>query len=202
MTFQKARKATSEAGSGVVVLASEIVGYARVSTASQVMDVQMQALKNAGCTRIFSETISSGNAKRPQYRLMMKHIEPGDTVVVYSFSRLSRNLKDLLIIVDDFKVRGINLKSTSEPQVEPFKSHGRMMLSMIGTMDEMERNRVKDRTKDAMAEKQRCGMYLGRPRLIELSDIPKMKAMRKAGKKAAEIADKFGIAISTVYANT
>lgn len=188
--------------SAALLLVPQILGYARVSTEEQVLDVQITALRGAACHHIFAEKISAANARRPEFHRMLKHVEPRDEVVVYAFSRLSRSLKDLLIIVDDLKRMGITVRSTSEPHINPYTTHGRAMLQMVGTMDEMERNRVKDRTKDAMAEKRRTGMYLGRPRLIQVSDIPKMKAMRKAGKPAPEIAKKFGIAVSTVYANT
>lgn len=83
-----------------------IVGYERVSTEDQVMDVQTQALKKLGCDIIFSEKVSAVSARRPQFHLMKKFVERGDTIAVYAFSRLSRNLKELLTFVDDMKAQG------------------------------------------------------------------------------------------------
>ena len=185
-----------------LVMVPRNFGYARVSTESQVLDVQLIALKKAGCDRIFQETISAVNAKRPEFNLMMKHVERGDTITVYAFSRLNRDLEKLLAFVREMKALGVKIVSTSEPTIDPLTANGKMMLSMVGAMDEHERNRVIERTKDAMQEKLRQGMYLGRPRLIAVKDLPKMRAMRKRGVPACKIAKKFGIAISTVYANT
>lgn len=180
----------------------QIIGYARVSTEEQILDVQMTALKGAGCDIIFSEKVSAADLRRPQFALMQKHIEPGDTIVVHAFSRISRNLKDLLVFLDDMKAFGVTIRSTSEPQIDPYTTHGRMHLQMVGLMDEHERNRVKDRTKAAMAEKARQGMSLGRPRVVALKDIPKMRAMRKRGVSVEDIAAKFKCSKPCVYSHT
>lgn len=184
-----------------VVLTAQSLGYARVSTHDQVMDVQMTSLKNAGCDRIFAETISAVNAKRPQFNLLMKNLEAGDTVIVYSYSRLSRDLKQLLTIVDILKAGGIKLRSTSEPHIDPYTTHGRMMLSMIGAVDENERNRVKERTKDAMAEKKRQGMYLGAPVKVTPEIAQKMKKLRNSISVTA-IAKRFKVSTAAVYTHT
>lgn len=129
---------------------AQIIGYARVSTDKQVMDVQMKALQDMGCDPIFAETISAVNAKRPQFHLMRKHIERGDTLAVYSFSRLSRDLKQLLTIVDELKAEGVALISTSEPHIAPYTRAGRLMLQVTGAIDENERATVRERTAAAM----------------------------------------------------
>lgn len=180
----------------------QILGYARVSTEEQILDMQTTALKVAGCHRIFAEKVSAVNLKRPQFHLMMKHVECGDTIVVYSFSRLSRDLKFLLGFIDDMRRLGVTVRSTSEPHIDPFTTSGRLVLSLTGAIDENERGRTRDRTKDAMAEKVRQGMYLGRPRLIDAADIKAMKKLRKSGIAVPAIAKQFGIKPSTVYANT
>lgn len=178
------------------------LGYARVSTEDQVLDMQMTALRNAGVEEFFVETISAVAAKRPQFELMLKHLEAGDTLVVYSFSRISRDLKFLLTFVDDMKKLGVKIISTSEPHIDPYTTNGRLLLSVTGAVDENERGRVRDRTRDAMAEKKRQGMYLGRPRVVALKDIPKLQAMRDRGVKVPLIAEKFGCSIPCVYSHT
>lgn len=185
-----------------VVMVPRIFGYARVSTEDQILDVQIQALKLAGCVRIFSEKASAKNLHRPEFRLMLKQIEKGDTIIVHAFSRISRNLKELLGFIDDMEALGVDIISTSEPYIKPFTTFGRNMVSQMGALDEFERNRAKDRTKDAMQEKKRQGMAMGRTPLIDGDDKKLVQSMRNAGVQAPVIASKFGIAISTVYANT
>jgi DNA invertase Pin-like site-specific DNA recombinase len=178
-----------------------IWGYARVSTTEQSVGMQEAALQKAGVHHIFSEKVSAVNAKRPQFALLLKACARGDTVVVYSFSRLSRDLKQLLMLIDQFKADGIKLISTSEPHIDPLTTNGRLLISVTGAVDENERRRTRDRTVDGLAEKRRQGMYLGAPRKVEAKDVAEMKRLRKTT-KVQQIAKKFGVSVPTVYAYT
>lgn len=185
------------------VMVAQVIGYARVSTDDQVLDVQIDALKAAGCERIFAETISAVSAKRPQYHLMRKYIESGDVLVVNSFSRLSRDLKQILTIVDELKGEGVKIRSLSETHIDPYTTSGRMVLSLTGAIDENERGRVRDRTKAAMQLKIREGMYIGAPTKVSPADAKIMKRMRfKQNIKVPKIAKKFGVSASAVYQHT
>lgn len=175
------------------------LGYARVSTEEQDLAVQLTALEKAGCDRIYKEKISAVDARRDQLRLMRKQAEAGDTIIIHAYSRLSRNLGQLLEIVDDFKKRGIAIKSLTEPHIDPFTTSGRLVLSVTGAVDEHERGQVKDRTKRAMAQKKAEGMYIGRPVKVTPKVRKKIKAMRKEGKSAKFIAERLKISTSAVY---
>lgn len=185
-----------------LVKTARVFGYARVSREDQNMDMQDSALQQAGVQVSFVEKISAVSAHRPQFNLMLKMLEPGDTLVVYSFSRLCRNLKQLLTVVDDMKSMGIKLKSTSEPHIDPYSTNGRLLISVTGAVDENERNRICDRTRDGMAARKAQGMFFGRTRIVTPVVAKKMQSMRDAGVKVTAIADKFEIKPSTVYANT
>ncbi len=174
------------------------LGYARVSTDDQVLDVQTAALKAAGCHHIFSETVSAVACKRPKFRLLKKFAEAGDTIIVHAFSRIARDVKDLLIFVDDLKARGISLISITEPHIHPFTTAGRMMLEVTGAIDEHERNRVKDRTKAAMRLKMAEGMYIGRPPVVTETVAAKIKK-EYAYNSCADLARKYGVSKSTIY---
>ena len=184
------------------VKTARILGYARVSREDQNLDGQMAALKAAGVQDYFVEKISAVNAHRPQFNLMLKMLEPGDTLVVYAFSRLCRDVKLLLTVVDDLKAIGVKLKSTSEAGVDPYTTAGRLMISVTGSVDEHERNRIRDRTRDGMAARKALGMNFGRERIVTPAVAKKMQSMRDAGVKVTAIADRFEIKPSTVYANT
>lgn len=180
-----------------------VLGYARVSRDDQNLDMQLSALKEAGVQRFFVEKISAVNAHRPQFQLLMKCVEKGDTVLVYAFNRLVRDLKHLLTIVDEFKTMGIKLKSTSEPHIDPFSTNGRMILSVTGAVDENELRRIKDRTRDGMQARKRAGMFFGRKRVVTEEVEARMRHMRYVEKIAVnDIARVEGIKASTVYANT
>lgn len=181
---------------------ARVLGYARVSRLDQNMEMQDAALKAAGVQDFFREKISAVNAHRPQFNLVMKLLEPGDTLVVYAFSRLHRNVKDLLTTVDNLKAMGVKLRSTSEPHVDPYSTNGRLLISVTGAVDENERLRICDRTRDGMAARKAQGMFFGRERVVTPAVAKKMQTMRDRGVKVTAIADKFEIKPSTVYANT
>lgn len=186
--------------SGEKPATARVIGYARVSTAEQNLGMQLTMLKEAKVDDLFMEKISAADAKRPMFNLALKYLEPGDTLVVYSFSRIFRDLKKILIFVDDMKAKGVTLKSLTEPHIDPFTTNGRLLLSVTGAVDENERGRVRDRTRHGMAELKRKGMYIGRPRKISDDDIEEMKRLRRAGQHTAkQIAARFNIATATFY---
>jgi DNA invertase Pin-like site-specific DNA recombinase len=179
-------------------------GYARVSREDQVLDMQISALRQAGIQdeNMFVEKVSAVDAKRPMFRLMLKCLEAGDTVLVYAFSRLHRNVKELLMLVDEFKATSITLRSTSEPHIDPFSTNGRLLLSVTGAVDENELNRIADRTRDGMAERKRQGMWFGRPRLVTPAIARDMRTLRRRGLKPDRIARRYKVKVSTVYSYT
>lgn len=182
---------------------SRKLGYARVSRDDQNLDMQLAALKDAGVTDFFAEKLSAVNAHRPQFHLLMKMLEPGDTLYVYAFNRLCRDLKLLLSIVDELKAARITLRSTSEPHVDPFTTNGRLLISVTGAVDENELGRIRDRTRDGMAERKRQGMFFGRKRIVTEQVQREMQDMRTRLKiSIVRIADHFAVKPSTVYANT
>lgn len=160
---------------------ARVFGYARVSTEDQSLDMQTAALRNAGVApdNMFVEKVSAVVAKRPQYNLLMKGLEAGDTIVVYALSRLSRNLKQLLTLVDDLQAMGVTIRSTSEAHIDPTTSQGRLLISITGAVDENERNRVRDRTRDGMKERQRQGQWIGRRALFDDKQRAQIKRDRQ-----------------------
>lgn len=177
---------------------AQILGYARVSTRDQVLDMQITALKKSGCHRIFAEKISAKDMRRPQLRVLLKFAEPGDTIVVYSYSRLSRDLRQLLTLVDELKARNIKLVSTTEAHIDPYTTNGRLLLSVTGAVDETERRKLGERTRDGMREKMAQGQSMGRPRVVDESLAVRIKREFKSN-SAARLSEKYGISKSAVY---
>jgi DNA invertase Pin-like site-specific DNA recombinase len=184
---------------------ARVLGYARVSREDQNMEMQEGALKQAGVQDFFVEKISAVNAHRPQFNLMMKLVEPGDTIVVYAFNRLCRDVKLLLTVVDDLKAIGVKLTSTSEPHIDPYTTSGRLLVSVTGAVDENERNRIRDRTRDGMKARKELGMNFGRERIVTEAverDMRRLRYRKKDPWSVTQIAQKHGVKASTVYANT
>lgn len=179
-----------------------IFGYARVSTIEQRLDLQLTALKEAGCTRIFTDKLSGKTAHRLEFKRMLKHLQPGDTLLVYSLSRLFRNAKQLLEIFDKFKADRITLRSLTEP-LDLKSSYGRMAATMLAAVDEAEVGRVRERTVAGMEESSRQGVKFGAPPKVQPADAAQMKHMRfKTGIPVKAIAKRFGVSEAAVYLHT
>lgn len=154
---------------------SRIVGYARVSTEDQNLDVQITALKAAGCAQLYIEKISALKAKRPMFNLMMKEIERGDTVLFHSLSRMGRDVGQLLGILEKLTGEGVHWRSLTEPHLDNTTAAGRLMVNVTGAMAQFERDQIVERTRRGMDECRRKGMFLGRRKLFNAKQTAQIK---------------------------
>jgi DNA invertase Pin-like site-specific DNA recombinase len=123
-----------------------LIGYGRISKGEDQDDtLQVQALKEAGCKRIYSEAASSGRWDRPELHRMLDHLRPRDVVVVWKLDRLTRSLKDLLLIMEIIDAAGAGFRSLTE-SIDTTTPAGRMMMQMVGTFAEFERAMIRERT--------------------------------------------------------
>lgn len=175
-----------------------IWGYARVSSADQSLDVQIAALKAAGCETIRAEKLS-GTTRRGRRELddLLSAVLPGDTIIITRIDRLARSIVDLLTIVDDLKRRGVILKAT-EQTIDPTTPAGRAFLSMLGVFAEFETAIRAERQREGIDRAMAAGIYegVGRPRSISPDQIRVLKA---EGAGASEIAKALGISRASVY---
>jgi DNA invertase Pin-like site-specific DNA recombinase len=124
-----------------------LIGYARVSKGDgQSTAPQLKALRAAGCRRIFEENGSGGRWDRPELQRMLDHLRESDIVVVWKLDRLSRSLKDLLVILEKIDAAGAGFRSLTE-SIDTTTPAGRMMMQMLGSFAEFERQMIRDRTK-------------------------------------------------------
>jgi len=156
-----------------------IVGYARVSTEEQRLDVQVTALKSAGASRIYVEKISAVNAKRPQFNLMMKFVERGDTVLFHSLSRMGRDVGQITGILTQLTKEGVAWRSLTEPHLDNTTAAGRLMVNVTGAMAQFERDQIVERTKRGMDECRRQGMSLGRRPKFTPAEAKQIKRDKK-----------------------
>ena len=174
-----------------------IIGYARVSTQDQNLDRQLDALNKAGCERIFNEKMTGTHSARPELQMMLMTLRSGDTLVVESFSRLSRSTKDLLDMVEKLTKLGVHLISLKE-DLDTNTATGKMMLTVMSALSQFERDLIAERTKEGLKAARARGRCGGRPRLGSDKDKQQALAMYCANVMTnAEIAAKFGVSLRT-----
>lgn len=191
------------------------IGYCRISTSSvsddsgdnvknrskgQKLDRQLDMLEAAGCVKIFRDELSgSGKVHRPGFEELKQYLRAGDTVVVSSFSRLSRSLKQLLETVEYFKDNGIHFISLSE-QVDTTTPTGELILGIFGSLNQYEREIIRERVISGIAAAKRRGVKFGRARALTTHQTKTLRELHKAGNLSiAELAEHFSIGKSTVF---
>ena len=142
------------------------VAYVRVSTVEQNEGRQLEALKPYKIDKWFTDKCSGKNTDRPQFKLMLDYIREGDTVYVEDFSRLSRSVSDLLNIVNQLQDKCVGLVSLKE-RIDSTTPQGRLMLTMIGAINEFERANILERQAEGIALAKQKGVYKGRKRIAK-----------------------------------
>ena len=178
-----------------------LIGYARVSTQDQTLDLQTDALKQAGCERIFSDVTSGAKSDRPGLQKAVDHLRAGDTLVVWRLDRLGRTLKHLIATITDLSDRGIGFKSLQE-NMDTTTSGGKLIFHIFGALAEFEREVIRERTNAGLQAARARGRLGGRPTIQSL-DPKKVALARKLyadqTMPVQEICETLHIGRSTLY---
>ena len=174
------------------------IGYARVSTADQNTELQLAALKDAGCDEIYSENLSGINRNRPELKALLKSLRKDDTVVATKIDRLARSLTDLFKISEEIEEKEANLKIL-EHDFDTSKPTGKLLFSVLGALAEFERHLIVERTSAGLARAKANGVKLGRKRKVKAADERKMKKLWEAGESWNELAKTFGVSRQSIY---
>src|SRR6266536_406859 len=142
------------------------IGYARVSTQDQNLDLQLKALKKAGCQRIFREKVSGSSRQRPEFQRMLDQIRPGDTIVVWKLDRLARSTRDLLNTMETINDACGKFQSISEPWANTTTHAGKMIMTVFAGIAEFERDLIRERTSAGREAAKQRGVRFGRPRKL------------------------------------
>lgn len=145
------------------------IGYVRVSTIDQNEDRQIEALEKYGIEKWYTEKVSAKDTNRPQLQQMLDFAREGDYIYVHDFSRLARSVKDLLDIMEQLQAKGIHLVSNKE-NIDSSTPTGKLMLTMIGAINEFERTNLLERQKEGIAIAKRKGVYKGRKPITFTTD--------------------------------
>ena len=175
-----------------------IIGYARVSTQDQNLDLQKQALTAAGCEKIYEDHISGKRADRPGLALVLETIREGDALVVWKLDRLGRSLKQLIALVEDLERLGINFKSLTD-NIDTSTPSGRFFFHVMASLAEMERELIVERTRAGLKAAREMGRTGGRRRLMTASKIEAAKKLMDSGVPPKEVAANLGVSIPTLY---
>ncbi|MGF9662052.1 recombinase family protein [Arthrobacter crystallopoietes] len=176
------------------------IGYARVSTVEQNVDLQHAALRNAGCKRIFMDHgVSGTRAKRPELDKMLEHLRDGDEVVVWKLDRLGRNTRSLLALIDDLEGRGVHFRSLTEG-ITTTGAMGKAMLTVMSAFAQLERDQLVERTTAGMAAAEANGRKAGR-REVTMGDwkVKRAHELKAQGLKPSDIGKLIGASRATVY---
>lgn len=176
-----------------------LIGYARVSTSDQDADLQIKALEQTGCDRIFQETASGAQRERPELKAMIDFARDGDTVVVWKFDRLARSLKQLIETVETLDEAGIGFRSLTE-QVDTTSPGGKLVFHIFGALAEFERSLIRERTIAGLNAARQRGKVGGRPRSLSDRDLDVARSLLASKQfTVSEVAKRVGISPATLY---
>ena len=175
------------------------IGYARVSTRDQNLDMQLQALKRAGCKQIYQEKVSGVGRARPEFQKMMQQIRKDDVLVIWRLDRLARSTKVLLEIVEQLQEKGASFKSLGEPWADTTSAAGKLVMTFFAGMAEFERDLIRDRTGVGRKAALERGVKFGRPSKMTEEQLKIAKRLLRQGKSISYVADAFGVHFTTLY---
>ena len=176
-----------------------LVGYARVSTGEQNLDLQADALKQAGCAKIFTDQMSGAKAERPGLQAAFAFARTGDTLIVWRLDRLGRSLKDLVQKVENLQQRQVGFRSLHE-SIDTTSSVGKFQFHVFSALAEFERDLIRDRTMAGLRAARARGRLGGRPRRMTPEQV-KMAShlMQDPAIDVKEIVRTLGVSRSTLY---
>lgn len=175
------------------------IGYARVSTDDQNLDLQRDALRKAGCKKIYEDRMSGARAARPGLQTALEVARPGDVLVVWRLDRLGRSLRDLIDLIGTLEGRRLGLKSLQEA-MDTTSSGGKLIFHMFGALAEFERNLIRERTRAGLSAARARGRLGGRPKALDLKKRRlAVRLYHQREHPIAEICRMMGISKPTLY---
>jgi DNA invertase Pin-like site-specific DNA recombinase len=176
------------------------IGYARVSTGLQNLNLQEDRLNQYGCEKIFSDHISGSKSKRPGLDKAIEFARSGDTIVVWRLDRLGRNMEDLIILVNELNNRGVSFHSLEENiTMDKSSSTGQLLFHLFAAFAEFERNLILERSSAGRIAARARGRYGGRPEKLNKQDLKLLKTLYDNGTPIKTIAEQWKVSRTTIY---
>ncbi|WJC72488.1 recombinase family protein [Staphylococcus aureus] len=176
------------------------IGYARVSTGLQNLNLQEDRLNAYGCEKIFSDHISGSKSKRPGLDKAIEFARAGDTIVVWRLDRLGRNMEDLITLVNELNERGVSFHSLEENiTMDKSSSTGQLLFHLFAAFAEFERNLILERSSAGRIAARARGRYGGRPEKLNKQDLNLLKTLYDNGTPIKTIAEQWQVSRTTIY---
>lgn len=175
-----------------------LIGYARVSTQDQNLDLQIEALSKAGCQKIFEDKISGSRAERPGLAKALEMLREGDTLVVWKLDRLGRSVKNLVDLVGGLHKQGVQFKSLTDA-IDTETASGRFFFHVMASLAEMERELTIERTRAGLEAARQLGRKGGRTRLMTESKIESAKMLLASGVPPRDVARNLSVSMPALY---
>ena len=176
------------------------IGYARVSTGLQNLNLQEDRLNQYGCEKIFSDHISGSKSKRPGLDKAIEFARSGDTIVVWRLDRLGRNMEDLITLVNELNNRGVSFHSVEENiTMDKSSSTGQLLFHLFAAFAEFERNLILERSSAGRIAARARGRYGGRPEKLNKQDLKLLKTLYDNGTPIKTIAEQWKVSRTTIY---
>ena len=176
------------------------IGYARVSTGLQNLNLQEDRLNAYGCEKIFSDHISGSKSKRPGLDKAIEFVRSGDTIVVWRLDRLGRNMEDLITLVNELNERGVSFHSLEENiTMDKSSSTGQLLFHLFAAFAEFERNLILERSSAGRIAARARGRYGGRPEKLNKQDLNLLKTLYDNGTPIKTIAEQWQVSRTTIY---
>ncbi|MEN0169241.1 recombinase family protein [Staphylococcus aureus] len=176
------------------------IGYARVSTGLQNLNLQEDRLNAYGCEKIFSDHISGSKSKRPGLDKAIEFARSGDTIVVWRLDRLGRNMEDLITLVNELNERGVIFHSLEENiTMDKSSSTGQLLFHLFAAFAEFERNLILERSSAGRIAARARGRYGGRPEKLNQKDLNLLKTLYDNGTPIKTIAEQWQVSRTTIY---
>jgi len=177
---------------------SMLIGYARVSTQDQNLELQTEALQKAGCKKIFEDRMSGNRAERPGLAQARESLRQGDTLVVWKLDRLGRSVKHLVDLVGELQQQGVQFKSLTDA-IDTGTASGRFFFHVMASLAEMERELIVERTRAGLEVARQLGRKGGRKRQMTDSKIKAAKKLLASGVPPRDVASNLGVSVPTLY---
>ncbi|MCG1891598.1 recombinase family protein [Staphylococcus epidermidis] len=176
------------------------IGYARVSTGLQNLDLQEDQLNQYGCEKIFNDYMSGSKSKRPGLDKAIEFARSGDTIVVWRLDRLGRNMEDLITLVNELNNRGVSFHSLEENiTMDKSSSTGQLLFHLFAAFAEFERNLILERSSAGRIAARARGRYGGRPKKLNKQDLKLLKTLYDNGTPIKTIAEQWKVSRTTIY---
>lgn len=178
----------------------KLIGYARVSTDGQDFAAQVERLKDAGCTKIFSEKQSGAKRDREQLQAALEYVREGDTFLCVKADRIARSTKDFLDIIERLTKKGVGLRVLDQPELSGEGPTAEMLRTILAAVSQFELSLIRDRMTEGRKRAKSAGVVFGRPKKIDVKAAKTVKTLKNdEGLSVPEISIRTGLSVASVY---